>query len=215
AITVVNNFIQGSFQNQIDSDGGQPRELKRVDSFDYATMNLGFLLVLGQLSESMGHTIWDKATAAKTTIQDAVDYFLPYASGQAWKGGKGAEMAQATHYFQLAAALYGDSDQRYLKAIKAIGKTSRDESNYHRLYSDYSYGLTSETLRNFKVSTAPIGVRLSAAIPGTDDLTTSAPKDNSGDNSHKTTSATNPKSSDSNEDTEKKQKNEATKCKKN
>ncbi|KAJ1972253.1 hypothetical protein H4R35_004783 [Dimargaris xerosporica] len=151
AIAVVDSFLKGAFQDQIDSEGGQPRELKRVDSFDYATMNLGFLLVMGQLSKDLKHNIWDAATKAGTTIQDAVDYFLPYASGQSWKGGKGADLSQATHYFQLAAAQFGDNDGKYLKAIKAIGKTSRDETSYHRLYSDYSYGLTSDTLHTTKV----------------------------------------------------------------
>ncbi|KAJ1979342.1 hypothetical protein H4R34_002864 [Dimargaris verticillata] len=147
AIEVVNQFMGGLYQQQVDSNGGQPLELSRADNFEYAMMNLGFLLVLGQLSDSMDHPIWNIPSGNGTTIQSAINYFVPFASGgKTWEGGKGARMEQVTHYFQLAAAIYGDDGHSYLTAIKAVGKTSREATSYYRLYSDYSYGLTSDQL---------------------------------------------------------------------
>ncbi|KAJ1923437.1 hypothetical protein IWQ60_005880 [Tieghemiomyces parasiticus] len=138
----LNQFIQGAFQGQIDATGGQPLELARAASFDYPVLNLSTLITLAVIADQVGIDMWHARTGNGTTIQTAMDYFVPYAMGQkTWKGGNGGlDFSQLTAMFQRVAGAYGDADHKYYNAIRKINKLYVKPNNWQALYTDFSYG---------------------------------------------------------------------------
>jgi hypothetical protein len=61
--------------DQVESDGSQPRELARTRSWDYSTMNLQALYYYAMLSEKTGEPLWDYQDQM---LRRALDYLLPY-----------------------------------------------------------------------------------------------------------------------------------------
>lgn len=67
---------------QITPDGRQPHELSRKDSWTYSIMNLKGFLALAALSENVGLDIWEYKTSDGRGIRQALDYLVPFASGE-------------------------------------------------------------------------------------------------------------------------------------
>jgi hypothetical protein len=64
--------------NQIEPDGSQPHELRRVNSLDYSIFNLLGLVKLASIGEYLGIDLWNYLTPERAGIQNALDYLLPY-----------------------------------------------------------------------------------------------------------------------------------------
>lgn len=69
-------------QTQIEPDGSMPVELARTKSLSYTLFNLSGFLTLARLGEIVGVDLWNYRTADGRSLRGALDWMVPYATGQ-------------------------------------------------------------------------------------------------------------------------------------
>jgi hypothetical protein len=114
---------------QIKSDGSQPLELAREDSFAYSQFNLKALFSLAVLGEWVGIDLWRYETKEGAGLRRALDFLLPYVEepDKPWPY-EHAKKDQRTLGPLLRRAYAVYRDERYLKALQKgkDGNTARD-----------------------------------------------------------------------------------------
>jgi hypothetical protein len=66
-------------QQQIQSDGSQPLELRRTRSWHYSVFNLQALFSLASIGDRLGIDLWNYKNAQGAGLQEALNYILPAA----------------------------------------------------------------------------------------------------------------------------------------
>jgi hypothetical protein len=110
--------------SQIEPDGRQPLELSRTRSLGYSTMNLRGLTELATLADRVGVDLWDFQTADGRNIRRALDFLLPYATGdKKWTYQQINEFnpQEFTPILLKAAAKYHELS--YARAAEKIGSS--------------------------------------------------------------------------------------------
>jgi hypothetical protein len=78
---VLNEFPWERIAKQIEPDGRQPRELERTHSWNYSLFNLEALFDTASIADKLGFDLWNYQTQDKRGIRKALDWLLPFVTG--------------------------------------------------------------------------------------------------------------------------------------
>jgi hypothetical protein len=126
---------QRRIARQIEPDGSQPLELKRTKSFGYSVVNLDGLFALATLGEQAGVDLWRFRTEDGRGIRTALDWLLPYATGEKeWKYPQITRLSggQLAPLLRRAANAYGEP--RYEQASGRLSRTRFEDEFTDLLY---------------------------------------------------------------------------------
>jgi Alginate lyase len=128
---VTRGIVDGAMGNrvavQIKPDGRQPLELARTKSWDYSTFNLVALTGLAHLARYQGIDLYRCQTPDRTSIQKAVRYLLPYATGsKRWIGQMIVSFDPSRAAYPVAAAAVRFGDAEAARALERIGLGPED-----------------------------------------------------------------------------------------
>jgi len=120
---ILEKFPSERIALQIEPDGRQPRELARTRALSYSIMNLEGFFAAGILAERLGLDFWHYETPDGRSIHKALDFLMPYLSGEAkwpWSQITGIEggMEELIALLRQAAEKYGDP--RYRQAAAGL-----------------------------------------------------------------------------------------------
>jgi len=120
---------------QIEPDGRQPLELARTRSFDYSAMNLRGMFDLATLGEPLGVDLWNFETADGRSLRRALDWLLPYATGEKpWQHRqiRAFDPSRLAPLLRRAAVAY--QQPRYERAARQL--TTDPADRMHLLWPD-------------------------------------------------------------------------------
>lgn len=123
ARTILENVKQKRIASQIEPDGSQPFEIARTRSLSYSSMNLRGFIHLANMAEKTGVDLWNYKTPDGRGIKPALDFMLPYASGEKkWEYQQITGMDDALDglrvIYLMAASKTGD--ERYMQVINLL-----------------------------------------------------------------------------------------------
>lgn len=104
---------------QIKTDGSQPLELARADSFGYSRFNVQALFELATLGEHVGVDLWHYESPEGGSLRKALDFLMPYVEDRKkpWPYEHGKKSTRSLSFvLRQAYVVYGD--ERYLKALE-------------------------------------------------------------------------------------------------
>ncbi|KAG9304005.1 hypothetical protein G9A89_005915 [Geosiphon pyriformis] len=74
---IITNFVNGPYQDQIEANGEQRRELKRTHPYHYSCFNLFALTYIARFSDRIGGPdVWSTKTLKGGDIRTAIDYIM-------------------------------------------------------------------------------------------------------------------------------------------
>ena len=107
---------------QIQPDGRQPRETDRTRGYDYSLFNLEAFFRLASLGDRLGVDLWNHRTADGRSLRQALDYLVPYATGEKkWTGEQITEWRPQAIHPLLRRAAAGWKEPRYRELAMKIG----------------------------------------------------------------------------------------------
>jgi hypothetical protein len=127
AVDTLNRVKTRRIALQIEPDGRQPLELARTNAFSYSIGNLDGLMQLAWLGSEVGVDLWSFRTPDGRCIRIALDFLLPYATGQKkWDYQQigGFHGDALLPQLERAAAVY--HDPKYIAAVHQLGAERTD-----------------------------------------------------------------------------------------
>ncbi len=79
---IIEDFPGKRIVGQIETDGRQPRELARTQSWHYAIFNLEAIFNASAIGDRLGIDLWNFQSTDQRGIRPALDWLLPFASGE-------------------------------------------------------------------------------------------------------------------------------------
>ena len=113
---------------QIEPDGRMPRELTRTKSWGYSCFNVKALATLADLGQRLDVDLWTYRTADGRSIRAALDFLLPFATGQQkWPHQQISRFDPKELLLPLRRAAISLKDGKFVEALtKLQGGTSAD-----------------------------------------------------------------------------------------
>ena len=118
AVDAVERYVTQLLNGQITSDGHQPLELARTNSWNYSTFNLVAATNLATTARYLGIDLYRCTGTSGTSIAQAVHFVLPYATGErrwSFPQSSSFDASLAAYPVYLAASVFGDK-----KAAQAL-----------------------------------------------------------------------------------------------
>lgn len=113
---------------QIESDGRQPRELERTQAWSYSLFNLEALFDGAAMASKLGIDLWSYESPDKRSIRKALDWLVPYATGEKnWNYRQIAGLQPEKLAPLLRRAALRFRDPSYEKILGRIPKLSGEE----------------------------------------------------------------------------------------
>lgn len=82
AKTVLAEFSSKRIAQQIAPDGRQPQELARAQAWNYSLFNLEAFFSAAASADKVGIDLWNYQTNDKRSIRKALDWLMPFATGE-------------------------------------------------------------------------------------------------------------------------------------
>ncbi len=118
---VISEVGRRRIDTQILPDGSQPQELARTKSWDYSCGNTRNFCHLALLGERVGVDLWAYAGSQGQSIRMAVDYLLPFATGEkVWNRKQILPFHAAALALPLRLATRHFGDVRHLAALNKL-----------------------------------------------------------------------------------------------
>lgn len=124
---VLNQFSGRRVVDQIEPDGRQPRELARTRPWHYSLFNLEAIFDAASLADQYGIDLWNYASADKRSIRGALEWLIPFATGEkTWPYKEPAiELQQFAPLLRRGANAY--REPRYEQPIAKLPKFTGNE----------------------------------------------------------------------------------------
>ena len=136
---IAKRLIEAAKQNriakQIEPDGKQPLELERTKAWSYSTMNLGGLVELAQLGDTLGIDLWNYQTSDGRSIRKAFEWLYPFADGKKkWEFQQIEPLLGERLYDQMRKAKEKYRDDKFKAELTAIPAMSPDDRDWLLLF---------------------------------------------------------------------------------
>jgi hypothetical protein len=125
AARMLEEQTKARIESQFMTDGSQPHELARTQSWGYSQMNLSGFFELAALAENVQIDLWNYVSPGGKSIQKAYLWMLPYADGNAWTYQE-LKIADKSDFANLARIAY----TKYKDERTSIYLTKSRESDY-------------------------------------------------------------------------------------
>lgn len=125
---VLAEFAARRITNQIELDGRQPHELARTQAWHYSIFNLEALFNTSAVADKRGIDLWNYETNDKRGIRKALDWLIPFATGEkkwTYKEISAFEPQKLAPLLRRAAIVY--REPAYEEAIAKLPKLTGDE----------------------------------------------------------------------------------------
>lgn len=117
------------FRLQIEPDGSQPEELVRTISQSYTAFSLCSFSNMAVSASQSGFEAWSWMTGDGRSIVKAMDWFLPYLTGEkAWAWKQIKPFAADSIVGSLAACSHGTGNPKYRDAIRHLPGLASDNT---------------------------------------------------------------------------------------
>ena len=125
---VLSEFSAKRVAKQIEPDGRQPRELERTQSWNYSIFNLEGFFSAASIGEKLGIDLWKFESPDKRSIRKALDWLLPFATGEKKWNYKQISVFEPTKLAPLLRqAALRLNEPAYEKTISKLAKITGDE----------------------------------------------------------------------------------------
>ncbi|EKM60952.1 uncharacterized protein PHACADRAFT_156084 [Phanerochaete carnosa HHB-10118-sp] len=111
AATVLQNYFNNQFLDQISQSGEQPFEAVRTRPFHYRCFNLEAMITNAKLGDQLGLNFWTAKSKYGATIQTALDYAMSV-------NPKGEDVSDIFPHVATVAAAYGDPKGKYASFLQ-------------------------------------------------------------------------------------------------
>jgi hypothetical protein len=125
---VLSEMAEKRIAKQIEPDGCQPRELERTLAWGYSLFNLEALFDGALMASQLGIDLWNYETPDKRSIRKALDWLVPYATGEKkwnYRQISGLQPEKLAPLLRRAAVRY--REPAYERAIDKLPKVTGDE----------------------------------------------------------------------------------------
>jgi len=125
---VLSEMPKARITKQVEPDGRQPRELDRTQAWSYSLFNLEALFDGAALASKLGIDLWSYESPVKRGIRKALDWLVPYATGEKkwnYRQISGLQPEKLAPLLRRAAVRY--REPAYEGAIDKLPKVTGDE----------------------------------------------------------------------------------------
>jgi len=113
AVSVLGEYFNGIYKNQINASGEQPLEAARTRPYHYRAYNLAAMITNARLAEYAGWDVYQQTSSSGGTIQKALDFAMT-------TDPKDEAAAELFPNVAAVGAIYGDNSGNYASFLSRV-----------------------------------------------------------------------------------------------